>query len=586
LTRSAGSARAARVAGGVASFVATVGACDAIGPALFLDPEPAWAPVRLLLVLAVGAAGAGAGAAAAGIVLAAGRSGALQGEPEPVPLSGAALVAVAALALVLGAAVRFAGLERLPFPLWHDEILLVPDALALQGRPADLRDSVRTVRDDGGSPSGTVGVLYLEAFRASLSTFGTNVFGVRFLSAAGGVLSLLTAMLLARALLPKGGATLAGLTLAGLRWSLIVSRWCWNMILLAPLVDVATLAAIRARRNGSVAAALAAGLIAGLATHVYLSAWIAAAALAGFLLWPGGAGGRRFLLAGVFAAALLAAALPLWLLREGRRAPYLVRANRHNVLVEMRHAKSPMPLLRAARKGLLAPWLADPNPGNDLPGRTRLPVLPAVAFAVSLLAAILRPRQDLHALMLSHAGAALLASLAWGERLSPNGSRFAYLTTVTAVAVASGLLRLIGAAPRRLRRAAALATVGGLFASGAASAGELLRWDREQGMYVAVVGQHTSVAWAALRWEPYGEVRVEQSPLYAPLTIDVIRRYRILPRREAAQAAPAGARARRFRIAPPGTPPQAGERVVERVRDAWGKDWAVVLGRRKGGELR
>ena len=582
MTRRTGSARAATLAGCAVAFAAASGAAEAIGPALLLDPEPAWAPARLLLALAVAVGGAGAGAVAAGIVAVAGRHHVLASEPQPIDLSRGTVVATAALALVLGAAVRFAGLERLPFPLWLDEVLLVPDTLALHGGPSDFRDSVRTVRDDGGRPAGTVGVLYLEAFRAALRTFGTGVFGVRFLSAAGGVLSLATAMLLGRALLPRGGAMLAGLTLAGLRWSLILSRWGWNMILLAPLIDVATLAAIRSRRRGSIVAALAAGLLAGLATHVYLSAWIAAPALAGFLLWPGGSGARRLLRAGVFAGALAIAALPLWLMKEGRQTPYLVRASRHNVVVEMRHAKSVMPLLRAARKALLAPWLADPNPLNDLPGRARLPILPGLALSVSFAAAILRPRQDLHALMLTNAGAGFLASLAWGERLSPNGARFAYLTTLVSVAVASGLLRLIGSVPGRLRRAAALAAVGALLVSGAISAGDLQRWDRDRGMYVAIVGQHTSVAWASLRWEPYGEVRLEDSPLYAPPTIDVIRRFRIVPRREAERPPPAGRRERCFRIAPPGTRPRPAERVVERVRDAWGEDWAVVLGGRSG----
>ncbi len=122
--------------------------------------------------------------------------------------------------------------------------------------PGDFRDTVRMVLDDGGRHSGTVGVLYLEAFRAALRTFGTTVFGVRFLSAFGGVLSLCTAMLLGRALLPRGGGTLAGLVLAGLRWSLILSRWGWNMIVLAPLLDVATLVALRARRRGRAGAAV------------------------------------------------------------------------------------------------------------------------------------------------------------------------------------------------------------------------------------------------------------------------------------------------------------------------------------------
>ncbi len=178
---------------------------------------------------------------------------------------------------------------------------------------------------------------------------------------------------------------------------------------------------------------------------------------------------------------------------------------------------------------------------------------------------------------------ALLASLAWGERLSPNGSRFAYLTTVTAVAIASGLLWWLGLLPRRWRRAGALLAIGGLFVSFAHSTEQLVQWDRQRGMYVEMVGQHTTVGWAAARWERYGQVRLEASPLYGTLTVDVIRQFRILPRREAAAAPPAGARDRVFRICPPEAPPREGERVVERVRDAWGKDWAVVFGRRDSG---
>jgi hypothetical protein len=48
-------------------------------------------------------------------------------------------------------------------------------------------------------------VLYLELFRVSLRELGTTILGVRFLSAAAGALSLLTAVLLGRALLPGGG---------------------------------------------------------------------------------------------------------------------------------------------------------------------------------------------------------------------------------------------------------------------------------------------------------------------------------------------------------------------------------------------
>ncbi len=577
-------ARAALLAGSAAAFVTAATLSGAFRLALLLDTDPSWALARLLLTLCLAAASAAAGAAAAALVFRAGREPAVGRDLEPIGLPRWALAATAALALLLGTGVRLAGLERLPFPLWHDEILVLPEALALEGGPKDFRDAVRTISDDGGNPSGTVGVLYLEGFRAVLRTFGTTVFGVRFLSAFGGVLSLVTSMLLGRALLPRGGGTLAGLVLAGLRWHLILSRWAWVLIVVVPILDVATLLAMRARRRVGIAAAAAGGAVAGIGTHVYLSAWIAAPALLLLLVWPAQLPSkRRFLPALGFAAAFAAAALPLFVLREGRRASYLVRAGNHNVAVEIGRTRSVLPLVRAARTALLAPWwLSDPNPGNDLPGRRRLPLPLAVALAVAFLRAGIRPRDDLSALLLAQAAMALLASLAWGERMSPNGSRFAYLTTVTAVAVAAGLMWGIGLLPGRLRRAGALLAIGGLFISGTRASGELLDWDRERPLYVGLVGQHTSVGWAAARWVRYGRVEVEPSPLYGPLTVETIRRHRILPRREAAAAPPSGPRDRAFRICPPGTPARQGERAVESVRDAWGKEWAVVYGRATG----
>jgi hypothetical protein len=580
---SARAARAAFLSGGAASFVAAVSLLDAVRPALLLDADPGWALARLLLTLGLAAAAAASGAVAAALVFLAVRSPSAARPLEPLDLSGWALAGTAAIALLLGTWVRFAGLEALPFPLFHDELLVLPQALALQGSPADFRDSVRTVLDDGGRPSGTVGVLYLELFRAVLHTLGTTVFGVRFLSAAGGVLSLLTAMWLGKALLPRGGGALAALVLAGLRWHLFLSRWTWVLLFVVPILDLATLAVLRARRRSSAGSAALAGAIAGLGAHVYLSAWVATSALGLVLLWPGEALRRRIRLAAWFSLAFAVAVLPLFLFREGRRAPYLTRATGHNVLVEIRHASSPMPLLRAARAALLGPWvLSDPNPGNDLPGRRRLPILLTVALAASFLRAFARPRDDLSALLWAHATMALLTCLVWGEQLSPNGSRFAYLSTVTAVAVAAGLLHFLGFLAPRSRRAGALVVVGLLLVLGAHAGGELLLWEREREAYIEMVGQHTSVGRAAVRWERYGRVELERSRLYGLLAIETTRRFRIVPRREAALEAPSGSRDRIFRICPPETRPGEGERVVERVRDAWGQDWAVVLGRRAG----
>ncbi|MGH9316212.1 MAG: hypothetical protein ACRD1P_03770 [Thermoanaerobaculia bacterium] len=576
-------ARAAVAVGSAAAFLAAVLLIGSVRLALLLDPDPAWVVARLLLGLLVVCGAVLAGGIAAALVFILDRDLAFSSDLPALPLPTGVLAATACLVLVLGAAVRLAALEELPFSLWHDDLLVVPHALSLEGKPSDFHDSVRTITDNWGRPKGTVGVLYLEAFRLVLRRFGTTVLGMRFPSALGGILSIMTAMLLGRALLPRGGGTLAGLVLAGLRWHLILSRWAWVLIFVAPILDLATLAALRARRKGSRAAAAVSGAVAGVGTHVYLSAWIASAALLLLLLWPGGGSRKvRLPLALIFAAAFGAVALPLFLLKEGRQAPYFVRAS-HNVLVEARLTRSAVPVATAAANALLAPWfLTDPTPRNDLPGRRRLPFLLSVALAVSFLRALVRPRGDLSALLLAHAGTALVACVAWGEQLSPNGSRFGYLTTVTAVGVAAGFLWFLGLVLTRWRRVGAWVVVGGLAVAGAQASSDLVRWGQKRETYDSFVGQQTSVGQSAARWRRYGEVRIEPSRLYSARVVETIRRYGILPRREAtAPAVPPSGSPRRFRLCPPVTRPSPGERVVERVRDGWGREWAIVIGQRR-----
>ncbi|HTO86026.1 MAG TPA: glycosyltransferase family 39 protein [Thermoanaerobaculia bacterium] len=574
---------AALLIGATTSFWFVMSLARAIRPGLFFDPDPAWAIPRLGLGLAVALLSAGAAAFAAGLFLVCQRAGLWTRRLEPLPLPRAVLGTLAVGALFVGVGFRFACLERLPFPLWHDDLLLVAPSLALSGGPGDFRDAIRPVVDQAGRVVGTVGVLYLEVERLVLAAFGTSVFGVRFLSALGGSLSIVTAMLLARALLPRGGAATAGMLLAGLRWSLIVSRWGWNMILLAPIADLAALAALRARRRGSLGAALAAGAAAGAATHVYLAAWIVGAALLVFLLWPGGRR-NRFRTAGFFALSFGLLTLPIFLLREGRAAPYFVRTE-HNVLREAARAKSVLPLLASASDALAAPWiLEDPEGRNDLAGRRRLPLVAAVPLALAFWRAAANPLEDLSALLLAHAGAAAAAFVAWGSQLSPNGSRFAYLTTLSAVGAAAGILWLIGfvAAPRRPM--AGLACLGAIALAGAFGAGDLERWDRARATFDSFGGESTTVGRAALRWDRYGSVQLEPDLGVSRPTVEAIRRFAVVPAFERSRALGSGpgSRERLVRVAPAGAAPLPGERVVEHVRDGWGRPWAVVLAKRAG----
>jgi hypothetical protein len=565
------------------AFVAAVAVSRRIGPALLLDHEASWAPARLALGLAVAAAAGAAGAAAAAMFHMWGRSRGAAEELTPLPFRAGTLAAMTLVAILAGTALRFAGLARVPEWLWVDDLSLIRPALELRGGRSDFADAIRPLPYGVEKPYGTIGVLYLEGYRAALALGGTTVLGVRLPSAAAGAASLVTAALLGRALLPAGGGLLTALVLAGLRWHLILSRWAFNMILLAPIVDLATLVLLAARRRRSLPLALAAGVVGGVGAHVYLSAWPAGAALGLFALWPAEAGEKvssRFARAAAFGLGFAACAAPLFLFREGRAVPYFARTADHNVVLEIRRTGSLRPPLEAVADALVSPWLVpDPTPRHDLPGRSRLGWLLGIPVAIALGRALLRPRDALSGVLLAHAAAFLAAVAAGGQADNPNGSRFAYLSTVAAVAAAAGILWILGRVPLPARRAAALAAVGAVAVHGALSAREALAlWPSHPETFRGFHGQDTLIGRAAARWSSYGEVEIVRGLGHSPLAIEAVRRYELDPDRRVA-GAPA-LRGRKFRIAPPDASPGEEERVVERLFDPRGRPWAVVLAAR------
>jgi hypothetical protein len=563
-------------------FVSVVALARRIGPALLVDTETSWSPARLALGLSVLAGAAAAGAAAAAVFDLWARSRGATDDLAPLPFRAATLAALTLVAILTGTMLRFAGLARVPEWLWVDDLSLIRPALELTGRPSDFADAIRPLPYGVAKPYGSIGVLYLEGYRAALALGGTTVLGVRLPSAVAGAASLATAALLGRALLPAGGGMLAALVLAGLRWHLILSRWSFNMILLAPIVDLATLLLLAARRRRRLPLALAAGIVGGVGAHVYLSAWPAGAALGLFALWPAEAGEKvssRLARASVFALGFAACAAPLFLLREGRAAPYFARTRDHNVLLEIRRTRSLGPPVEAIADALVSPWLlADPTPRHDLPGRSRLGWLLGLPVAIALGRALLRPRDALSGLLLAHAAAFLAAVAAGGQADNPNGSRFAYLSTVAAVAAAAGILWIVGLVPARARRAAALAAVGAVAVHGALSArAALMLWPAHPETFRGFHGQDTLIGRAAARWSRYGEVEIARGLGRSPLTIEAVRRHGLDPDLAPGEIPPAG---RRCRIVPASERPGDGERPVERVADPWGRIWAVVHARR------
>jgi hypothetical protein len=250
---------------------------------------------------------------------------------------------------------------------------------------------------------------------------------------------------------------------------------------------------------------------------------------------------------------------------------------RHNVLREIEYRKSLLPVLEAAADALRAPWvLPDPEGRHDLEGASRLGLL-GIPVALALLRALRSPRRELSGLLLCHASLAAAAAVAGGTAGHPNGFRFGYLTSITAVAAAAGTLALVGLAPAPRRRAAALAACGVFAACGLLGSRQaLLDWPSRRATFDSFHGEDTLIGRAAARWETYGTVAVDPGLGRSDLTIDTVRRYRLDPRPLPPLEGPFP---RVLRVARPGVSFE-GFRVVERVRDAWGRDWAVVVARR------
>jgi hypothetical protein len=362
------------------------------------------------------------------------------------------------------------------------------------------------------------------------------------------------------------------------------------------VVDLAGLALLKSRSSRGRRAsllALASGLLAGLAAHIYLAAFAAAAALLLLALWPGGAeeGGRARLRRGViFLAGFTAAAAPLLLLHEGRVSGLFARTSQ-NLAAEERHARSAWPVLDVAADALAAPWLvSDPVARNDLPGKSRLGPVLGAALALALARALARPGRELSAFLLAHSAAALAAAVAGGGALHPNGYRFVYLASPAAVGAAAGLMALLGGTPPPRRRAAALALAGLVAVSGTLAARDALdAWPRARETWsgpTGFFGEDTLLGRAAVRWGRYGDVRVDPGVGHSALEWGNVARFRIVTRSERASwfgpGGPGAAGTRSFRVAPPGAVPLPGERRVETVTDGFGQSWAVVLASRPG----
>jgi hypothetical protein len=577
-----GRERSAIFVGLGAAFVASVEAIRWIRLDLLLDPEPSWQLARLILGLFAVSISATAGILAAAICSIVARSRWGKRAPLPLPVRRSSLLILGGAILIVGVLLRVYGLSTLS-PLWVDDLSEIRPAAALQAQLSDLPPWSYPVPFREGRWGGSVGTLYLELFHFCLKTFGTTMTGVRAPSVLGGIFSLLTAALLGRAFLPRGGGVLTALVLAGLRWNLIISQWGWNAIVLAPVMDLAALAMLEARRRSRLLLAGVSGVIAGFGAHLHLAAWIGAAGLGLWAIWPSARArvGKRSARVALFVVGFTVAALPL--LRDDPFGHYLSRIDGRTRPQTSATLQSRMWWrVETAHAALTGPWWTpDRFTRHDLPGRFRLEWIVGAALALALLKAVLAPRDELSAFLLTSAVAAFLATMAWGRGGTPNSYRYTYLSTTTALAAASGALWVLPAIPWSRRRGAAYAMLGAFAISGALGAKDaLIVWPEHRATFDGFGGWDTLVGQAAARWDAYGNLKIDPSVGGTPIVYENVRRSHLGPYGPL-DALPAKRLALSLRIVGPRVRPEGSERVVERIRDDWGREYGQVLASRQ-----
>jgi hypothetical protein len=568
--------RSAIFVGLIAAFVAAVEVIQWIRPGLLLDAEPSWQLPRYILGLFAVSAAAGAGGVAAALCTLVARSRWGNRAALPLPVRRSSLLVLGGVVLVVGVLLRVYGLSTLK-PLWVDDLSEVRPAADLHVQVSDLASWSRPVPFREGRWGGSVGTLYLEFFHFCLKAFGTTMAGVRAPSAIGGILSLFTAAYLGRAFLPRGGGVLTALVLAGLRWNLIISQWGWNAIILAPILDLATLSMLEARRRNRLHFAGLSGAIAAVGAHVYLASWVGAAGLGLWAIWPSAKvrTRKRALLGAIFVVGFVLVALPL--LRDDPFGHYFARvAHRSHSLQTVSPALRVWWETETAHAALTAPWWTrDLVPRHGLPGQFRLEWIVGAALAAGLLKALLAPRDELSAFLLTSAIAAFLSTMAWGLGETPNSYRYTYLSTTTALAAAAGAMWLLSAIPWSRRRGAAYLMMGGFAISGALGARDaLIVWPQHRATFEAFGGWDTLVGQAAARWDPYSAVRIDPSIGGAPIVYESARA--ISPDRDEDRK-PAKHLSVSIRIVGLEVRPNTMERVVERIHDDWGQEYGEVL---------
>ncbi len=183
---------------------------------------------------------------------------------------------------VMGAFLRLAYFERVPAAPWIDGVFAV-HAATEAGRFLLPHEALPLIPPEVSASRVVLRGLYLDSVRVLLALAKDRRLALFLMSALPSILLVPAVFALARRLFGERAAFGAAFLVAVSTWALILGRWGWiqqAMSLLLVLALERMLAGLSGKGSG---AFLAGGLIAGLACHTYIAAYLAALVLFAWL---------------------------------------------------------------------------------------------------------------------------------------------------------------------------------------------------------------------------------------------------------------------------------------------------------------
>jgi hypothetical protein len=370
----------------------------------------------------------------------------------PRPSRGDLLAALSITAL--GAFFRLHRLYEVPYGFWIDEARIAQQSAALFAWP-------------GFVPFGTTPLiparedyvripnLYVYFCGALQWASGFGRLGAKMISVAPGIAAVPLLYAFARASLPRGPAVLAAGFLAVSAWHASNSRWGWEQVLTTTLTVAMFLCVRRALAERRLAAAVQAGMLAGLSLYADEAARVAwGAAVLVFALEIAVRRGRfqeRAL--GLFLLGSVVTALPLFII--WLRQPEVFGA-RVNELWIGGFADGGLGTLAHRLKAHLLMFhvAGDPMPRHNPGGGPMLHPAVGILFAGGLVLALVRLRQLDARLCLVWLGTGLLAGVLSASEHVPHAYRTGLVAPVCCVLAAAAAHEALRAArPARLRAA-------------------------------------------------------------------------------------------------------------------------------------